>query len=171
MKLSAIEKERLENIYQTFLNDERILKMKEIPMHRGSNCYEHSFKVAKKAIRNSLRLFKKNINLEVVLIGAILHDYYLYDWRTDRSLLKGHAKNHQRIASENASRDFNIPDEIKKVIETHMWPFSIKKFPHTREAKVVSLADKSVASIEALTSVRYKNNKREKYLLYISHLF
>ena len=171
MKLSINEKEKLENIYQTFLNDERILKMKEIPMHRGSNCYEHSFKVAKRAIRNSLRLFRKNIDLEVVLIGAILHDYYLYDWRSDRSLRKGHAKNHERIASENASRDFDIPMEIKKVIESHMWPFNIKCFPNTREARIVSLADKSVASLEAFTSKKYKKKKREKYLKFISSLF
>ena len=171
MKLSLEEKQRLENIYQTFSKDERILKMKEIPMHRGSNCYEHSFKVAKKAIKNSIRLFKKNIDLEVVLIGAILHDYYLYDWRSDRERLKGHAKNHEMIASENASRDFGVPPEIKKVIESHMWPFNFKSFPNTREAKIVSFADKSVATSEAFTSVKYKKKKRETYIKYISTLF
>lgn len=171
MKLVQEQKDKLENIYQTFLNDDRILRMKEIPMHRGSNCYIHSFRVAKKAIKNAIRLFKKNIDLEVVLIGAILHDYYLYDWRANREYRKGHAKNHEKIASENASRDFDVPLEIKKVIESHMWPFSINSFPHTREAKVVSFADKSVATMEAFTSKKYKVKKRETYLKYISTLF
>ena len=171
MKLTDEQKQTLENIYQTFLSDQRILRMKEIPMHRGSNCYEHSFKVAKKAIKTAIRLFKRDIDLEVVLIGAILHDYYLYDWRSNREYRKGHAKNHEIVASENASRDFDIPKEIKKVIESHMWPFNIKSFPNTREARIVSMADKSVATIEAFTSIKYKAKKRETYLKYISTLF
>lgn len=171
MTLTIEEKQNLENIYQTFLHDERILKMKDIPMHRGSNCYEHSFKVAKKAVKNAIKLFKKNIDIVVVLIGAILHDYYLYDWRKDRSKRKGHVKNHPKIASANASRDFDIPPEVKEVIETHMWPFNFKQYPHSREAKLVSMADNSVATIEALTSIAYKKKNREKYLAYIAHLF
>ena len=35
MKLTKEEKERLEAIYQEFLNDERIKRMKEVPMHFG----------------------------------------------------------------------------------------------------------------------------------------
>ena len=171
MKITDAQKENLENIYQTFLNDEKILRMKEISMHRGSNCYEHSFKVAKRAIKKSLRSAKKNLNLEVIMIGAILHDYYLYDWRKDRSKLKKHGKNHPGIAIENAVRDFDISEEIKKVIETHMWPLNIKAFPNTKEARIVSLSDKAVTIGESFTTKKYKQKKREKYLSYISHLF
>ena len=171
MKLTTEQKESLENIYQTFLKDERIQRMKDIPMHRGSNCYEHSFKVAKKAVKNAINFYKKNVDLVVVLIGAILHDYYLYDWRKDRSKRKGHGKNHPKIASANASRDFDIPPEVKEVIETHMWPFNFKQYPHSREAKLVANADNSVATVEALTSIAYKKKRRQKYLDYISHLF
>ena len=169
MIITEQEKQRLENLYQTFLNDEKILRMKDISMHRGSNCYEHSFKVAKKAIRKSLN--RKNVNLEVVLLGAILHDYYLYDWRKDRSKLKKHGKNHPDIAIENAIKDFNIPDEVKKVIKSHMWPINIKAYPNTKEAKIVSLSDKAVTIGESFTSIKYKAKKREKYLSYISRLF
>ena len=171
MKITEEEKSSLENLYQTFLNDEKILRMKDISMHRGSNCYEHSFKVAKKAIRKSIKSAKKNLNLEVVLIGAILHDYYLYDWRQDRSRLKGHANNHPGIAIENATRDFDISEEVKAVIKSHMWPINIRTFPNTKEARIVSLADKAVTIGESLSTKKYKQNKREKYLSYISHLF
>ena len=169
MIITTEEQNRLETIYQAFLNDEKILRMKDISMHRGSNCYIHSFKVAKKAIKKSLN--RKDVNLEVVLLGAILHDYYLYDWRKDRSKRKGHGKNHPKIASANASRDFDIPPEVKEVIETHMWPFNFKQYPHSREAKLVANADNYVATVEALTSIAYKKKKREKYLAYIAHLF
>ena len=169
MTITLEQKERLEKLYQSFLNDEKILRMKEISMHRGSNCYLHSFKVAKKAIKKSLN--KKDINLEVVLLGAILHDYYLYDWRKDRSKLKKHGKNHPGIAINNAIRDFDISDDVKNVIKSHMWPINIKDFPKSKEAKIVSLSDKAVTIYESLTTKKYKQKKREKYLSYISHLF
>ena len=169
MKITSEEQNRLESIYQAFLNDEKILRMKDISMHRGSNCYLHCFKVAKKAIKKSLN--RKDINLEVVLLGAILHDYYLYDWRKDYSKLKGHGKNHPDIAINNAIKDFNISDEVKRVIKTHMWPINIKEFPNTKEAKIVSISDKAVTIVESLTTKKHKEKKKEKYLSYISHLF
>ena len=169
MKITEEEKSSLENLYQTFLNDEKILRMKDISMHRGSNCYLHSFKVAKKAIKKSLN--RKDVNLEVVLLGAILHDYYLYDWRKDRSKLKKHGKNHPNIAIKNATKDFDISEEVKKVIKSHMWPLNIKEYPKSKEAKIVSFSDKAVTIGESLTSIKYKQKKREKYLSYISHLF
>lgn len=171
MNITQEQKDNLERIYQTFLNDDKIKRMKDVPMHRGSNCYEHSFKVAKRAIRRALKSHRQDINLEVVLIGAILHDYYLYDWRTDRSKKKRHGHNHQFIASENASRDFDVSPKVKKVIETHMWPLNIKNYPNSIEAKIVSISDKGVAIKEAMTSHRNKEKNREKTLEYIAKLF
>ena len=171
MKITLEQKEKLESIYQTFLHDEKVMQMKEISMHRGSNCYEHCFMVAKRAIKRALHTRRKNINLEVVLIGAILHDYYLYDWRKDRSKLKHHGVRHQYIASENASRDFHISPQVKKVIESHMWPMKFKEYPKSREAKIVSISDKAIAIKQALTSHKHKAKRKEKYQEYISHLF
>ena len=171
MNINEQERIRLEEIYQTFLNDEKIKKMKGINMHRGSNTYVHSFKVAKKSIKRAIKSRKKNIDFNVVLIGAILHDYYLYDWRVERNKRKKHGRNHPNISSENATRDFQISDKIKKVIKSHMWPINIKEFPTSIEAKIVSISDKIVSLGEALTSIAFKNKRKEKYLAYISHLF
>ena len=71
MNLTNEEKSKLEGIYQRFLNDEKILKMKEISMHRGSNTYIHSFKVAKLAIKRALKRRKK-LDLESILIAFSL---------------------------------------------------------------------------------------------------
>ena len=171
MNIKEKERIRLEEIYQTFLNDEKIKKMKNIRMHRGSNCYEHSFKVAKKAIRVANRSTHKNLKYEVILIGAILHDYYLYDWREDKKKRKRHGRNHPLIASENAAKDFKISNDVRKIIETHMWPINMRLYPKTREAKIVSICDKAVSLGESLTSIAFKKKRREKYLSYISHLF
>ena len=138
MKITEEQKARLEDLYQSFLHDEKVLRMKEISIHRGSNCYEHSFKVAKKAIKRALRHKEGTVNLEVVLIGAILHDYYLYDWRKDRTRLKKHGKNHPGIAIENAVRDFDISEEVKKVI-SHICGQLISKHFQTLKKQGLSL--------------------------------
>ena len=169
MNINEDERARLEEIYQAFLHDERILRMKEISMHRGSNCYIHSFKVAKLAIKRALR--HKKGNLYTILIGAILHDYYLYDWRVDTSKMRHHLSKHPYIAAENAERDFGIYTPIKEAIQSHMWPVNLKDFPKTKEARIISNADKTIYLKEIVCSKRFKQKRQEKYLTQIATLF
>lgn len=169
MVISEETKQELEKIFQDFFHNEKIRKMITIPMHRGSNCFIHSFKVAKLAIKRALR--HKVVDLKAVLVGAILHDYYLYDWRVDKDKKMSHLSAHPYIAIKNAEKDFDIDEDIKKIIKSHMWPINIKDFPSSKEARIVTLADKSVAFIEAMTSKRYKTKRETKYLESISSLF
>ena len=169
MELTEERKQELEAIYQSFLHDEKILKMKEVSMHRGSNCYIHSFKVAKLAIKRALR--HKRGDLYVILVGSILHDYYLYDWRNERDKMKKHLSSHPYTAAKNALRDFNISEEVKKVIESHMWPVNFSEFPETKEARIISNADKAIYLKEIAWSKRYKKKREEKYYRQISTLF
>lgn len=169
MKISEERKKELEDVYQSFLHDERILRMKQYSMHRGSNCYIHSFKVAKVAIKRALR--HKKGDLYIILVGAILHDYYLYDWRVDRSKMMHHFGSHPYTAAKNAERDFGIHEPIKKVIQSHMWPANITDFPKTKEARIISLADKHIYIKEICCSKRWKKKREEKYYQQISRLF
>ena len=169
MEITEERKKELEEIYQSFLHNEKILKMKEISMHRGSNCYIHSFKVAKLAIKRALR--HKKGDLYVILLGSILHDYYLYDWRDERDKMKDHLSTHPYTAAKNAMRDFNISDKVRKVIEQHMWPVNIAEFPETKEARIISNADKAIYLREIVCSKRYKKKREEKYYKQISKLF
>ncbi len=167
--LSEIEKIELEKLYQSFLNNDHILKMKTIPMHRGSNCYIHSFKVAKICIKKAVK--KGGYNLSNLLIAAILHDYYLYDWRKNKSLKKKHGSRHPYVANENAKKDFHISSEVSEIILSHMWPLTPKSFPKSKEAKLVNYVDDLVATKEFLLSSRYKKKHEEEYLREISSLF
>ena len=166
--MEVLDTNKLEELYQSLLNDERILRMKNIPMHRGSNCYLHSFRVCKLAIKKAIK--KDKGNLVNILVACILHDYYLYDWRTDKELRKNHAK-HPFIASTNAKRDFGINDEVKRIIECHMYPINREYKPKTFEEKLVAKCDTRVAFLEFLTSKRYKKKRMDKYLQKISKLF
>ena len=169
MKLTLEEKNELEEIYQSFLQNDKVKRMLDIPMHRGSNCYIHSFKVAKLAIKRALR--HKVVDLKALLYAAIFHDYYLYDWRSHREYLKGHGKKHPYIAADNAKNDFDIPEASLNIIKSHMWPLNFKQFPNTKEARILSLADKKIATLEALSSKKYKNKNQESDMNYIASLF
>ena len=169
-KITDENRQELEELYQSFLNNLLILKMKEIPMHRGSNCYIHSFKVCKLVIKKALKS-KKEYHYKALIISSILHDYYLYDWRKHSELRKKHGKNHPLIAEENARRDFDIDEEISNIIKTHMWPLTPKLYPKSREAKLVNYVDDVIATREFMTCSKFKKKREEKYLTYISSLF
>ena len=77
--------------------------MKNIPAHRGSNVYIHTFRLVKAVIKKALKS-RKELDLETLLIATILHDYYLYDWRTTKDRPHPHGKYHPFIAAENAKR-------------------------------------------------------------------
>ena len=120
-KLTDEEKKDLEEIYQRFLHDEKVMRMQEIQMHRGSSCYIHSFRVAKLCVKKAARYNRYTFeDLKNVLVASILHDYYLYDWRKHHELKKKHGRRHPLVACANAVRDFNIPIEVQEIIKTHM---------------------------------------------------
>ena len=169
-EISLETKKELESLYQSFLSNELILKMKEIPMHRGSNCYIHSFKVCKLVIKKALKS-KKEYHYKALITASILHDYYLYDWRQHRELRKKHGKRHPLVAEENARRDFHIDEEISYIIKTHMWPLTPKLYPKSREAKLVNYADDVIATREFMSGSKYKKKREDRYIEYISTLF
>ena len=168
-KISEEYKKHLEDKYQELLHDPKVNRMKEVPMHRGSNCYMHSFRVAKRAVHKAIR--RKGVDVEAVLVAAVLHDYYLYDWRKDKTLKKKHGRRHPYIAAKHAVEDFGVNDLVKKIIESHMWPLNFKEYPHTKEAKILSISDKGIALREGLTFAHHKKKKWVKYEEMISHLF
>lgn len=167
--LSKEQIQELEDLYQSFLHNPLVMKMQEIQMHRGSSCYIHSFRVCKLCVKKALK--KKGYNLKNLIIASILHDYYLYDWRTDHALRKKHGRRHPLIACANAIRDFNISVEVQDIIKSHMWPLTPKLYPKTKEAKMVNRCDNRIATREALTFRAFKRKRHEKYFRMISHLF
>ena len=170
MNISNERRESLEKTYQYYLHHEAVLKMKEIPAHRGSNVYLHTFRVTRTVIRKALKSHHE-LDLENLLIASIFHDYYLYDWRTTKDRPRPHGKNHPHIAVKNAKRDFNISDKAAEYIETHMWPINFFKPPKTREARLLDNADTWVAFKEILTSKKHKRKRETDSLNQIATLF
>lgn len=150
-----------QKLYESLYSDPRIKRLEEIQQHRGSNTYYHVLKVTRKAYQYAKHC-KRRINFVDLITGAMLHDYFLYDWRKDRSKLKRHGHRHPKIAKANAIRDFGVNKKVQNIIVSHMWPINCFIFHTSLEGHLVSLADKSVSIREALTSRKYKEKHLDK---------
>lgn len=170
MQLTKERKQKLEETYRRYLHDERILKMREVPAHRGSNTYIHTFKLVKEVMRKAIKS-REELDLENLLLATILHDYYLYDWRETKDRPHPHGKYHPHIAVENAKRDFDITDKVAEMMETHMWPLNLFHPPKGKEARLLCNVDTWVALKECLTSRKYKKKRESKLLKDLENLF
>ena len=125
----------------------RVRQMRSYPQHGHVSTYDHALRVARTAMRWS-RLLRLNASETELVRGALLHDYYLYDWHDPVNV--GHATKHPLRALRNAERDFELTDRERNVIESHMWPLPPTRVPQCREAWVVCAADKWCSLEEAL---------------------
>ena len=121
--------------------------------HGKTNVYIHSRNVAYLSYlmaRFFERKFKFKINYDELVVGAMFHDFFLYDWHDGVKREGLHGFNHPKIASINAEKYFKINEKQKEIIETHMWPLTITKFPKSIEAKIVCIADKWCSAKETI---------------------
>lgn len=91
----------------------------------------------------SLRLAKAcgvRVNERALVRGALLHDYFLYDWHKGSPDGWRHSYRHPRRALANAERDFSLSDIERDVIACHMFPLG--PMPSTCEGCLVCVADK-----------------------------
>ena len=140
----------LENIIKKYLSNildnDLVKSMKSYMQHGNTSSFDHCIRVAQLCYIIDKKL-KLNSNLNDLLLGAMLHDFYLYDWHK-RSLKYGlHGYNHSRIAMENAIKYFNVNENVQSMILTHMWPLNITKIPKMKEGWILCIADK-ICSIE-----------------------
>lgn len=138
------------------LNSENYKKSKTYVQHGNFSVFRHSLNVAETSLRLSRALPIRFRERELVR-GALLHDYFLYDWHKKRVGLKQirefykmHGFTHPGVAAKNARRDFHISRLENEIISKHMWPLTIRKMPMCREAWIVTLADKYCSLMETL---------------------
>lgn len=132
--------------------NEQVQKMKKYIQHGNVSTYEHCESVAKVSyiIDN---IFSLHSDLKILLTGAMLHDFYLYDWHEEGDGSHHlHGFRHAKRAMENARRYFDIDDKTGHVIYCHMWPLNLCRVPMSREAWIVCIADKCVSVRETLLS-------------------
>ena len=117
--------------------------------HGSTTVFAHCVKVA------CFSLFLANklhipVNTHALLRGALLHDYFLYDWHEKNAGHRFHGFTHPATALKNAQEDFMLTPVEKDIIARHMFPLCPIP-PRCREAWLVCAADKYCALLETLT--------------------
>ena len=131
----------------------KVLQMKNFIQHGKVSTYDHCLDVAKTSYRLGRGLRLKVKEKELVR-GAFLHDYFLYDWHHHDG--RWHGFTHPEEAARNAERDFDLTETEKNIIESHMWPLTLRHVPKSREAVLVCVADKICSLRETLLKRKSK---------------
>ena len=117
--------------------------------HGKISVYKHSLAVANMCLTIARRM-KIDVDTKAMVRGALLHDYFLYDWHDKDKSHRWHGFTHAKRALLNAQRDFEINSIEKNMIERHMFPLNIKP-PGCRESVILCIADK-ICAIKEIVS-------------------
>ncbi len=125
-------------------------QMKKFTQHGTTSVFEHCVSVAKYSLLISYFLenrFHIKCDRTSLVRGALLHDYFLYDWHDPDPAHRIHGFTHPGIAMKNAERDFGLNDIERDIISKHMFPLTLVP-PRYRESVIICLADKWCAICE-----------------------
>ena len=124
--------------------------------HGDTTCLKHSVAVAYFSYRAAIHYGWMGFRLFELVRGAILHDYFLYDWHDTTPKNGLHGFSHPYTAFCNALGDFDLTEIEVDVIVKHMFPLT-PIFPRFKESAVVSIMDKICSLYEVFGRNTYKN--------------
>jgi uncharacterized protein len=127
-----------------FLRDGEYQTLQNYVAHGGWTVYDHSLHVAAASYLYGRR-HGLDLDYRALIRGALLHDYYLYDWHRGHKKPHLHGFRHPGIALHNASRRFPLGKKERNIIHSHMFPLTFWIWPLSREAWLVSVMDTAMA--------------------------
>lgn len=144
------------------LKSENMQKEKVFIQHGDVSVYEHSISVALECLKiaNNLQI---PIDIKSLVRGALLHDYFLYDWHEKDDSHKWHGFRHAKTALENAKKEYILSEIEENMIICHMFPLNIR-IPKYRESIILCIADKFVATKETISPYIKLLKIDEKYI-------
>ena len=130
------------------LSSDGIKAERTFMQHGNTSVYEHSLNVAYLSLYIARKM---NIRADerAIVRGALLHDYFLYDWHIRSGKNRKHGFYHARRALINARQDIKLSEIEEDIIKKHMFPLNITP-PKYRESMIVCAADKIAAAAETL---------------------
>lgn len=143
-KMSHEEIRQFNSNIKDIIKHKEVQRMKDYIQHGTTSTYEHCKSVAKASYKLD-KFLNAKCDRKALLKGAMLHDFYLYDWHEKGSCEGLHGYHHADSALENAKKHFDIGKKEEDIIFSHMWPLNITRIPKRREAWIVCMADKYVS--------------------------
>ena len=128
--------------------DSRFNEMRNFIQHGDTTVMEHCIHVAQTAYFIAVK-FGIKVDEDALIRGALLHDYFLYDWHEKKPEHMIHGFTHPGKAHAQAKRDFDLKHVESDMIKHHMFPLTPMP-PKTREGALLCLADKLCATSETI---------------------
>lgn len=122
--------------------------------HGNTSCLLHMLAVAHYCSKLD-DMLGLNCNKAELIRGALLHDYFLYDWHDGKPERRIHGFTHPKAALLNAECDFFLSERERDIIRKHMFPLTFNP-PKYRESWIVCLIDKACSLYETF-------NKKNAY--------
>ena len=141
-RLTKENKAIFEKVYNEITDNPRYDACSTYISHGKTNIRTHMINVAYLSLSLSEKLNIK-VDKEALVRGALLHDFYLYDWH-DKKLSEFHGFRHPMASIKEALKDYNLSEKEKEMIKHHMFPFTYN-MPRSKEAKLLCIADKLCA--------------------------
>ena len=124
--------------------------------HGNTSCLLHTVAVAYYSYAFFKRFRFIKIRSEDLIRGALLHDYFLYDWHIPDKSHSLHGFRHPKAALSNAESELSLSDIEKDIIVKHMFPLTLRP-PRYRESVAVCIADKICSVYEVFSRRPYQN--------------
>lgn len=125
------------------LCDETVQRMKTYQHHREVTTHFHSTFVSYTVMKLCEKL--KPAEEREIVRAALLHDYYLYEWYTEKHEEK-HIWYHPKQSVKNIEERFGpLSDMQRNMILAHMFPMSYET-PSSLGAWLLTMADKHCAT-------------------------
>ena len=117
--------------------------------HGSTSCLMHSIAVAYFSYKAAKKLHFIRFSDGELIRGALLHDYFLYDWHIPDKNRPMHGRYHPGAALKNAEEDFDLSDRERDIIKKHMFPLTLVP-PKYLESWIVCWIDKKCSTRETL---------------------
>lgn len=141
------------------LKSKGMAREKRFMQHGDISCYRHSLRVASRSVRLA-RWLRLKADMRALVRGALLHDYFLYDWHDPDPSHRLHGFRHPFFALARAEEDFELTPRERNIIVRHMFPL-VPVPPTCREAWIVCLADKWCALRETVNGRLPRKDKAD----------
>ncbi len=149
----TLVKEYIECIKEIFYLDE-VQKLDEFVQHCNTSRLQHSLNVS---YYSFIWAKKRGLDYKSIARAGILHDLYLYDWKTTKTE-QHHAFHHPKEALKNAQILTELNDIEKDAIKNHMWPLS--SYPKYKEGRILTWVDKYCAIVEVICQLSSKASSK-----------
>lgn len=157
IRLVSADEREFQRVLTEVCRNSRFLQERKFIQHGTTSVFRHSVAVAYVCFWLA-RQWGLKTDEKALIRGALLHDYFLYDWHEKDASHKWHGFIHAERALANAREDFELNRIEMDMIRCHMFPLNLR-LPRYKESWILCAADKICSSKETVDGIFWKLNE------------